>query len=521
MEKPITFNLWSEPWIMVESVQGAIETVGIEQLLHNANRYRALYEPSPLVVVSIHRLLVAILQDIIRPQYERDLLDLWERDTFSGEKIVEFGRQYAHRFDLFSVETPFLQSADIPLHPKKKRQGKSVGYLLQEQTAGTAVTHYNHTYDDDQTLCAVCLAKGLLTIPAFASSGGAGIKPSINGVPPIYVIPGGETYYQSLVASLVTPYYRPKVADRKNDTPWWRHSPTVGKKEELLKVGYLHSLTFPARRVRLHPERMAEACSRCGGMTMWGAAEMVYEMGESRPKDAAFWQDPFAAYRRKGDKEPIPIRPVEGREVWREFAGLFLPSDEGDKDKGFYRPAVIGQLENSELRRGLPYDDTTPFPFQTVGLRTDMKMKIFEWESNGFLVPPKALADLDTGMKITQGIEFAARCDSIIKGTFRQYFGGSKQSERHKNLKLRLSQSYWERLAPHFQEFVLALGTTADLDVPSHAWLDTVQTAAIKQFEEFAKLVGSDAATLRERVQAVNHNRARIYKVRNDNYPRR
>lgn len=201
-----------------------------------------------------------------------------------------------------------------------------MGYLLPEQTAGTAVTHYNHTYDAEQILCAACCAKGLLTIPAFASSGGAGIKPSINGVPPIYIIPGGETYYRSLISSLVTPNFQPEIADRNNDTPWWRREPIVGKKAELLRVGYLHSLTFPARRVRLHPEPMNGPCSRCGDTAAWGAAEMVYEMGESRSSDA-FWRDPFAAYRLKEEKQPLPIRPVQGRAAWREFSGLFLPQD--------------------------------------------------------------------------------------------------------------------------------------------------------------------------------------------------
>ncbi len=326
---PPRFNLWTEPWLTVETRMGELETVSIEQLLLRAAAYRTLFDPSPLVVVSIHRLLVAILQDIFQPEYEEDLLELWEIDTFPSDKIDQFGKKYVHRFDLFSEETPFLQSADIPLHPEKKGKGKAIGYLLQEQTAGTAVTHYNHTYDAQQHLCAACCAKGMLTIPAFASSGGAGIKPSINGVPPIYIIPGGETLYHSLIASLVTPSYQPEIADRKNDTPWWRHDSNVGKKEELLKVGYLHSLTFPARRVRLHPEKMMQPCSRCGEKTAWGASEMAFEMGESRPKESPFWQDPFAAYRKVKEKAPIPIRPIAGKAIWREFGGLFSPKTKG------------------------------------------------------------------------------------------------------------------------------------------------------------------------------------------------
>lgn len=514
MVEPVSFNLWSQPWITVETAPGALETVSIETLLTHAASYRALFEPSPLLVASIHRLLVAILQDILQPQKKRHLIDLWQQNAFPPDKIRAFGQSYAHRFDLFSETAPFLQSADIPLRPPKKGQGKSIGYLLAEQPAGTAVTHYTHTYDADQILCAICCAKGLVAIPPFASSGGAGIKPSINGVPPLYILPGGATCYHSLIASLVTPPFQPDVADKNNDTPWWRHDPIVGKKTELLRVGYLHSLTFPARRIRLYPEPMTRPCSRCGQSTPWGVAEMVYEMGESRPKDAAFWRDPFAAYRLKEEKEPTPIRPIEGRAVWREFAGLFLPQQ---KDGPFYRPAVIGQLE--AMREDLPYSPTAPFPFQAIGLRTDMKMKIFEWESSGFLVPPPILADPDMAIKIRSALDFATQCDKIISATFTQYFGGDGPNKRHRSLCRRLSQSYWESLAPHFHAFIQILAQSHVLDEPFHAWLNTVQDTAFQQFEKFARLVGSDAVTLKERVQATSHNRAKIYKLRKETYP--
>ncbi len=86
----------------------------------------------------------------------------------------------------------------------------------------------------------------------------------------------------------------------------------VKKSSTVYEVGYLHSLTFPARRVRLHPEALPIQCSRCNGESEWAVRQMVFEMGESREKYAEFWFDPFAAY--KIDKEkPIPIRPVEGK----------------------------------------------------------------------------------------------------------------------------------------------------------------------------------------------------------------
>ena len=522
---PPHFNLWSEPWLTVEKPSGALEMVGIEQLLLNTAVYRTLFDPSPLIVVSIHRLLTAILQDIFQPEYEENLLDLWEADTFPPDKIRQFGAEYAHRFDLFSVETPFLQSADLPLYPEKRGKGRAIGYLLQEQTAGTAVTHYNHTYDAEQILCAPCCAQGLLAIPPFASSGGAGIRPSINGVPPIYVIPGGENLYHSLVASLVTPNFQPDVADRENDTPWWRHHPVVGEKEELLKVGYLHSLTFPARRVRLHPEKMRRPCSRCGQQTTWGAFETVFKMGESRPKESAFWRDPFAAYRIKKDKV-TPIRPLEGKAIWREFSGLFLPQGQ---DGAYYRPSVIGQLEVDDIREAMPHDATTPLPFQVIGLRTDMKMKIFEWDSAGFSVPPMVLSDPEVARKIQNAITFAEECEyKVLKRIYAQHFGGV--SKQHPDatpikgstaVKNQMLQAYWQKLGDEFRNWMTHFTPNADSEAIFEAWLQTVIRVGSEVFRHAADQLNTGTSTALICEEAVNHCRASLYTLRNKNHPKR
>lgn len=55
---------------------------------------------------------------------------------------------------------------------------------------------------------------------------------------------------------------------------------------------------------------------------------MIFMMGEYRPKSTAYWFDPFAAYRLplstdKSTALPVPIRPVAGKLLWREFAPLF------------------------------------------------------------------------------------------------------------------------------------------------------------------------------------------------------
>lgn len=520
MNKDPSFNLWSEPWITVEQSPGTLNTLSIEQLLREAHNIHALYDPSPLVVVGIHRLLVAILQAAYRPQKTPDLVRIWQEKAFSAEKIADFGAKYADRFDIFSVQAPFMQTADLHPRPTKEDNAKPIGYLLEEQPAGTAVTHYNHTYDDHQILCSCCAAKGLLTMPAFASSGGAGIKPSINGVPPIYILPGGDTLFQALAGSLTTPSYQPNTPGAQ-DLPWWeRPLPTlVEKKGEVRRVSYLHSLTFPARRIRLHPTPLASACSRCGHQTVWGVQTMVYEMGESRDQEASWWRDPFAAYRKpKNEKEePLPVRPVEGRALWREYAAIFLPQQADEKGQKAVRPALLEQLEAvwGVNKTALPY---TLFPLRTIGLRTDMKMKIFEWEEAGFAVPPRLFTDPQAADRIQIAIEFAKECDGMMKSTFNKHFSGGNKGERYTALKQGMSREYWQQMGQKFQGYIKQHTEAADTFALFHQWLDiTIQTAN-QIFEDTTLNLPSDGHTLHERQAAIIQCRKLIFGYRKKNH---
>jgi len=496
-----TYNLWQESWLTLERPAGGVEMAGIGQALLHAHEYKAIYDPSPLVIVGIHRLLVAVLQSALNPQKSADLIKLWEAGHFPAKVIVDFERQYAARFDLFSDDVPFLQSVDLPLHADKGNKPKTISSLMPETPAGTEITHYHHGREGEQVFCPACAAKGLVTIPAFATSGGAGIKPSINGVPPIYILPGGASLFESLAASLVTPKFEPDAASKKGDEAWWTRRPMVERSHEVHAVGYLHSLTFPARRVRLHPELLKMTCTRCGRESDWGVRTTVFEMGESRPKDAPFWRDPFAAYRLPDGKQktnPTPIRPVQGKATWREFAGLFLPQNAGNVQQvSTLRPRVLDQMAVVEEQINRP-----TYPFRCIGLRTDMKAKVFEWIDADFEVPLSLLHDYHASNLVREAIGLAADCEKIIRDVFRAKFGGkSKKAERHKNLKARMQDEYWSALSAPFRLFVLAMAVPEQREAEQQRWAEVITREARRVFSTAAEAVGDDAATLRERVE--------------------
>jgi CRISPR system Cascade subunit CasA len=494
-----SFNLWTEPWITAEQPDGALETLGIDATLLRAHEFRATYDPSPLVIAGVHRLLTAILQDTLAPERPADLARVWQAGRFQEADVRAFGDRYAHRFDIFSPDEPFLQCADLPPQPPKSSNLKSTTYLMPQLPAGSEVTHYYHGVAEDNIFCPACAALGLITVPAFATSGGAGIKPSINGVPPIYVLPGGKTLFESLTASLVLPDYQPEAASTREDAVWWRREPVIEHKAVVHEVSYLHSLTFPARRVRLYPEPLREDCSRCGRESAWGVRTMIYQMGESRPKDAPFWRDPFAAYRIRDDGAPVPIRPQEGKALWREFAALFLPSksDEGNKERTVPPSALY---QRAEFAAGGIGPDYYILPFRCIGMRTDMKAKVFEWIDAGFDVPVDLIHDLEIADEVRQAIDFATECAGIISGTFRSAFGGEGKTERHATLRRRMLDAFWTVLTTPFRTFVLAVAVPERREAAFRTWVDTVVDEAKRAFKTHSEAIGNDAIALRERV---------------------
>jgi CRISPR system Cascade subunit CasA len=506
-----TFNLWTEPWISLERSDGKLERVSLAQALLGGHTYAAIYDASPLVVVGLHRLLVAILHSALDLRTRSALLALIADQRFPAQAVAYFGAQYANRFDLFSETHPFLQSADLPLLPVKGEDTKSVSQLTLETSRTSALEHYRHGRAKDEVFCAPCAAAGLATMPPFTSTGGRGMKPSINGVPPIYVIPGGATLFQSLAASLLLPNKWPPAATPQSDAPWWTRDGLVGKDAALPKVGYLQSLTWPARRVRLRPEHMDQPCTRCGQITRWGVRDILYEMGERRAKDAAPWLDPFAAYTvpEKADA-PRPVRPRQGRAAWREFAALFLSLPRGD-GPATIRPAVLDHIAELKLAAG-----RVTYPFRCVGVRTDMKAKCFEWMDACFDVPPALLEDAQAALRVQQGLTLATQCERVIGQVFAGVFSRTIKQERYIHLKQRMQDNYWTVLAKPFRRFVLAIAAADTREPVFSGWVDTATREARHCFTEAAEASGAGADALMLQARGERTCQIRLAKLKKE-----
>jgi len=504
------FNLWSETWINLERSSGPPVLVSIEQALLEAHCFIAICNPSPLVVVGIHRLLVAIMQASLDPQKEADLRRVWQNGCFPVESIKAFGEIYSNRFDLFSTEMPFLQSGDLPLCPEKGDNSKTVAYLAAETSPASALDHYRHPFTSGEYFCPTCAASTLLTIPPFVSIGGRGYRPSINGIPPLYVLPVGNNLFQSLILSLLWPKetYWPNAASRQNDWPWWKHSPTIERGKEVIEVGYLHSLTFPARQIRLHPVKKNSLCTRCGQVSEWGVSTMIFEMGESRPKDSSPWMDPFVAYRLPDEGKtgnPFAIRPDSNKALWREFSGLFL-SPGRDAKKRVQRPSILSHIAEQEYG-----EDQPEIHFRCIGVRMD-QAKVLEWVDASFKVPAKVMNDIDVTYKVKQATQFADDCGGVMAGAFRSAVNTSRLGDRHKRLKDQMLRQYWATLANPFRYFILSLVEPENRSMAIEQWANTVARQAQAAFNANITQIGEDAASLRQQTQGMQDCHSKLEK---------
>lgn len=524
IDPPVSFNLWTEPWIWVTDLDSDEAELSIAACLAQAHALAALSDPSPAIVGGTHRLLTAILQAIHAPRELGDLVALLQAGQFDAERLKQFGAQFAERFDIFHPTAPFLQAGDVPLDSWRMLgrgassvekaltvDPKPVSYLFSELPTATNRTHYHHAGDAQHRLCPACAARGLISIPAFAMSQGRGYAPTINGDPPIYIFPVGRSLFESLACSLMSAGYLPRTAhpDRAHVSPW-HEAFTVRKSLELSAVGYIESLTFPVRRVRLFPSDEAAACTHCGRTTSVTIATMLFEMGHWLSKDLPAWQDPFVALRRPArgpkndDTSPKPVRPEEGRALWREYNSLLLAEQETQ-----LRPGVVRQFGKLVERGALPEGETVRF--RCVSVRNPSgKAIVHEWSDEALDVAPALLNDDDAGAIVEQALQRANDVERTIRFAFDRHFrprrslGDKVKAEltRYKTVRARLSASYWQWLAPEFRGFVFSLSDEAARETSTQEWVRTLMRVAQKSFDQAAEQLGDRADVLRARVIA-------------------
>lgn len=453
----LSFDLRTEPWLPVVWQDGTIAEIGLVELFHYAHGIREIRDPLPSVECGLLRLLVAFALDILQMRDSDDWEEVWNVGSFDRKRVDAYFEKYGDRFDLFSSTHPFLQSATAD------GDDKPLAGLIPSQPSGSNAAHFHHGDERDFAVSPAIAARLLTAIAPFMTSGGAGLPPSINGAPPWYVVlQGGDAnkrnLFQTLLLNCVV--IEDLLLAHGDEIPAWRDERVVVK-EDRTSASLLESLTWRPRRIRLVPRVVIQgSCALTGQKATVLVARMKFSPGSSTRFE---WRDPNVAYR-IGKDGALVLRPREGREVWRDVGALaFLREESGS---GAERPAVVTQFAEFLKDRRLPQN--TPLHLALYGMRSDLKMKIFEWFRQEMSLPaPLLLNQSFSGraqgeMQLAEDVAYAIK--SAVKKTYPR--DGAGNDKAFESLIVRAQSDFWHRLRPHYADGSASLlFRLAELDV--------------------------------------------------------
>jgi len=503
MSRP-SFDVLTEPWIPVIQKDGSRNELGIQICLEQAERILEIRHASPIVEFGLYRLLTAATLDVFtwaeqRPELPEDLEGMIESGGFDADLIRQYLEECGDVFDLFHPEKPFLQAK------MDSARTKPLVAMYPAMPSGTNVGHWHHQAEDEVDVSAQQAAQWLVTIAPFMTAGGAGLSPSINGAPGIYVLPRGESLFDTIVMNL------PLRIEQESGggAVAWRSSRIPGG--ERTQATAIEALTWQPRRIQLVPEK-----------DKWGnirVRRMKFEKGDRANPDLD-WIDPNLAYR-YGKEKRSPIRMREGRPLWRDAGPLVLlrSTDHGQSERRvvFRRPDVVEQVFTSIARHGR-------LAIHAYGMRTDLKMKVFEWGRARWDVPAKLGRSTRLGDLVHQELERAEVAVYTLRDQIRKLFprDGAGRKEALRSIADRCERAYWQRLERGFAPLMSAFAELDPDEAPNDPgliaeaaseWRRTIERLALEQFECAAKDMDADGGALERLVCARTRLTAKLRKV--------
>lgn len=397
------YSLWTEPWIPVQTLDGDVKKVSLPEALSEAHHLRGVLDPSPLITVALHRLLLAL---VYRTHGLRDTSDweaLWKAGRFNREAVAAYGEGRAERFDLLHPTRPFYQ---VPMMPDEKVH--PVAALALEAASGNNPALFDHGKIEGATELpldrAACY---LLAHQAFAIGGGVS-KPFNRMDAPLtkglIVEVTGTTLFETLALNVMTRQYWERITpELEDDRPFWEvDEPPEPVKEGTVVSGPLHYLTWQSRRIHLvvDPERrVVTGCQIAQRYCL--------------PKDGSP-VDPGKCYYQDEKKGWQPRRLQKDRAAWR-LTHVLLQAASGDKDV----LTVLSWL--AALRRREKELETIRLP-KTVslavsGLTTDPKLaaKIELWRREEIGLPLAILDDPALVRRVNTLMQDAGWVESLLR----------------------------------------------------------------------------------------------------------
>ncbi|MHB1007515.1 MAG: type I-E CRISPR-associated protein Cse1/CasA [Chloroflexota bacterium] len=399
-----SFNLVDRPWIPCQMVSsGRGEVLSLADLLDRAHEVRALSHSSPLVLASVHRLLLAVLHRALDgPRSPDDWVTLWRGGTWALPAVSDYLEKWRNGFDLFHPQRPFYQvpwMANAEPHP--------VALLMLEAASGNNATLFDHRHEGSpQPLSPAEAALYLLARQAYSIGFGKSqpfyfSDATLTRGLSVQVL--GDNLFETLALNLLV--YddlrpQPRVGD---DLPAWEQDPPASPHPAGSQpCGYVDYLTWLSRRIHLVPEDD-------GTVRFCQVQQNLRLAGELL--------DPFKCFLKsaQGGFRPLPIDPDKA--LWRQSATLFHPV--GDQVK---RPEVFSRLDRLAMSGrvdGLGLRAT--YRFDVFGFATDpgKAASVTFWQHDRLPLPVAFLGDAELWNTLALALSLAESIAGKVRSAVR------------------------------------------------------------------------------------------------------
>lgn len=469
----MTYDLRYEPWITCELPDGSRQSMGLVELFTRAHEITRFYHPNPLSEASLMRILLALTHRILDgPRNKQAWKEAYTKGKFDAEAINAYFEKWSDRFDLFSGEFPYMQTAKLEMTDEKKgctKEPLPLSLLVHHVTTGNNATLFDHSLDVDPVSYSPAEAVYIVLNAHAYALGGIHKKSSnlfgyqqncshgtsVNGY---QIFIGGETLFETqLLNTLLYGGNRPMPVTG-NDAPHWE-KPSVLFGEGVPN-GYLDYLTFQGRHIRLVPDEN-------GQVTM-----MHFACGRSLHENV---KEPFVPTRTTKEGEKAMNFSLE-KAMWRDSGTLFDYKDET------FSIASLTQIRT--LSRDLAHRQ---FVLTGYGIIND-KANPLAYRKETLPLPIGVLEEDEVRIKITSAIE---ACEAGVKRLRYAVQTFCETAEmKADGLKVRAELLYWTQLDLPFKQ---QLDGVAD-DGYLSTWEQTVQSALNTAYEAAVAGVLSDKA---------------------------
>jgi CRISPR system Cascade subunit CasA len=508
----VSFNLVDQEWIPCITPDGRLFHRGILAVLTEAGGLAEVRDESPLVTVSLHRLLLAVLHRVFGPKTPSEWGRLWHKGAgaFDEAKLRGYLCSTAihPRFDLFHPTHPFYQTAALPpgaADPKNMGRGKYVKPIWQmahELAYSDSMNLFAHFKQSDwETRPAAEAARWLVSLQGFALGGTIttedgkkkqdGFAFAGHLVKSALVLVKGDNLFQTLMLNFVQyseDEEEPFPFSAKRDKPAWERDELVTPAERMFD-GYLDLLTWQSRRVKLVPEVDVEG-------TLLGVGGVVAMKGWQLPGFHRYTRETMSGFTKaeKAPKDQDPWPPLgfrAGKELWRDSHALFQSVAEKSE-----RPKVLNWIDDLHGEHGLLADK--PLRIEVAGMNSN-QAKIAYWRQESFVLPlayldekkPELLERLRFALNLAEevGSSLYGAAKKTIEARLQGDAGGKPDGERVKGLldSFAPQSLYWSRLERPYRELLVKLAdatTTEERTTLVADWFDkTLSPTAHNAFD--------------------------------------